>query len=62
MVAQVTAIRYKARHKNSPLSLPRGGYTKFRNGKPHSSVRESTPDIFYQTLNGVDDTTLRVEL
>lgn len=30
MVAQVTAIRYKAQHK-SPLSLPRGGHTKFCN-------------------------------
>lgn len=36
MVAQVTAMRDKAQHK-SPLSLPRGGYTKFRNGKSHSS-------------------------
>lgn len=37
MVAQVTAMRYKAQHK-SPQSLPRGGHTKFCNGKPHSSV------------------------
>ena len=37
MVAQVTAIRYKAQHK-SPLSLPRGVKSKPCNGKPHSSV------------------------
>lgn len=37
MVAQVTAIRYKAQLK-SPLSLPRGVESKFCNGKPHSSV------------------------
>lgn len=31
MVAQVTAIRYKAQHK-SPLSLPRGVESKFAMG------------------------------
>lgn len=37
MVAQVTAIRYKAQYK-SPLSLPRGVESKIRNGKPYNSV------------------------
>lgn len=42
MVAQVTAIRYKAQHK-SPLSLPRGVESKFCNGKPSSSIGQIRP-------------------
>lgn len=42
MVAQVTAIRYKAQHKSS-LSLPQGVESKLCNGKPSSSIGQSRP-------------------
>ncbi len=42
MVAQVTAIRYKAQHK-SPLSLPRGVKSKPRNGRPDSIIKKYAP-------------------